>query len=189
MTGTDSQATGPLVLVGAPGSGKSTVGRLLATRLGAGFRDVDAVIEEREGRPISDIFAYDGEPAFRDIEARTTLELLGEPGVLSLGGGAPMTETIRAGLQGHTVVWLDVSVGRACDRVGLNVARPLLVGNVRTRMRHLLAERLPVYEAVATHRVSTDDLTPEEVVDRITAMVSPVQSAPTQQDTSSEVHP
>lgn len=165
--------TGPLVLIGAPGAGKSTVGRLLAARLGCAFYDLDDVIEQREGRSVRDIFAYDGEAAFRAIERDTTLEMLREPAVLSLGGGAPMTPAIQEGLAGHTVVWLEVTAAHAADRVGLNVARPLLLGNVRGRLRSLLEERLPTYERLATHRVTTDALTPDQVADIVLDLVRP----------------
>lgn len=168
-----SPLAAPVVLIGAPGAGKSTVGRLLAARLGCEFLDVDREIEQRQGRPIRDIFAYDGEAAFRAIERDTTLELLDRPAVLSLGGGAPMTAEIREGLAGHTVVWLDVTAGRAADRVGLNVARPLLLGNVRGQLRALLAQRLPTYAALATHRVPTDESTPEQVADTVLQLLSP----------------
>jgi shikimate kinase len=156
---------GPVVLVGAPGSGKSTVGPLLAARLGLPFVDVDAVIEERTGRSVAEIFADEGEPAFRALEEATTAELLGRPGVLSLGGGAVLSAATRAGLRGHRVVWLQVSASTAVSRVGLNEARPLLLGNVRGRLIKLLAERTPLYAEVATERVETDVLTPEAVVD------------------------
>lgn len=163
--------TRPLVLIGAPGAGKSTVGRLLADRLGCDFLDVDDVIEERTGRTVRDIFAYEGEAAFRTIESAVTLDLLDRPAVISLGGGAPMTPAVQQGLAGHTVVWLEVAAGRAADRVGLNVARPLLLGNVRGQLRALLEQRLPTYAALATHRVTTDELTPDEVTEAVLAAV------------------
>ena len=157
--------TGPIVLVGAPGSGKSTTGALLAERLGVPFTDVDAVIEERTGRSIAAIFADDGEPAFRALEEQVTAELLERPGVLALGGGAVLSATTRAALRGHQVVWLQVSAATAVSRVGLNEARPLLLGNVRGRLIKLLAERTPLYAEVATRRVETDARPPEEVVE------------------------
>ena len=159
----------PVVLVGAPGSGKSTVGGLLAERLGVPFADVDAVIEQRTGRSIAEIFADDGEPAFRALEEQVTAELLGGPGVLSLGGGAVLSPTTRSALRGHRVVWLQVSAATAVSRVGLNEARPLLLGNVRGRLIKLLAERTPLYAEVATERVDTDASTPDEVVERLLA--------------------
>lgn len=159
--------TGPVVLVGAPGSGKSTTGVLLAERLGVPFADVDAEIERRTGRTIAAIFADDGEPAFRALEEQVTAELLTTPGVLALGGGAVLSATTRAALRGHRVVWLQVSASTAVSRVGLNEARPLLLGNVRGRLIQLLAERTPLYAAVATERLETDRLPPEEVVARL----------------------
>ncbi len=181
----------PLVLIGAPGAGKTTVGRLLAKRLGCEFLDVDAVIEEREGRPIRDIFAYDGESAFREIERTVTLELLDRKAVVALGGGAPMTPAIQEGLAGHTVVWLDVPAGQAADRVGMNVARPLLLGNVRGQLRKLLEQRLPTYQALATHRVGTDTLSPAQVADAVIDLIHPTLLHPTAQEdsvTTIEVH-
>jgi shikimate kinase len=162
-----------VVLVGAPGSGKSTVGGLLAERLGVPFVDVDAVIEQRTGRSIAAIFADDGEPAFRALEEQVTAELLGGPGVLSLGGGAVLSPTTRAALRGRRVVWLQVSAATAVSRVGLNEARPLLLGNVRGRLIKLLAERTPLYAEVATERVDTDASTPDEVVERLLEAVAP----------------
>lgn len=152
------------MLVGAPGSGKSTVGALLSARLGVPFVDVDAVVESRAGKPVSEIFADDGEPAFRAMEEATTAELLGRPGVLSLGGGAVLPAATRDALQGHRVAWLQVSATNAAKRVGLNEARPLLLGNVRGTLIRLLAERTPLYAEVATVTVNTDDREAEDVV-------------------------
>ncbi len=164
----------PVVLVGAPGSGKSTVGALLAERLGVPFADVDAVIEQRTGRSIGAIFADDGEQVFRALEEQVTAELLGTPGVLSLGGGAVLSPSTRAALRGHRVVWLQVSAATAVQRVGLNEARPLLLGNVRGRIKALLDERTPVYESVATAVVETDGRTAAEVADAVVAALAGV---------------
>jgi len=155
---------GPLVLVGAPGAGKSTIGRALAAQLDLPFRDVDTVIEERAGKSVADIFADDGEPAFRAREETVTAELLGRPGVLALGGGAVLSARIRAGLAGHLVVWLQVSAGEAAKRVGLTEARPLLLGNVRGRLVKLLAARTPLYVEVARLVVATDGRDADQVV-------------------------
>lgn len=158
-----------IALVGAPGAGKSTVGRLLADSLGRAFVDVDSEIEHRAGKPVAEIFADDGEQTFRALEEAATLDLLGKGGVVSLGGGAVMSETIRDALAGHLVVWLEVSIAQATRRVGMNRVRPLLLGNVRARLIELLRYRTPLYRAVATMTINTDDLTPEQVVQTIEA--------------------
>ncbi|AXE38799.1 shikimate kinase [Acidipropionibacterium virtanenii] len=157
-----------VAVIGAPGSGKSTVGPLLAARLGRRFVDVDTVIEEAEGRPISDIFVTDGEPCFRELETRHTLAELAAGGVVSLGGGAPATPVVGEALTRVCVVWLEVSARTASGRVGLNDAtRPLLMGNVHSRMVRLMAERRPVYAAPADIHIVTDRLRPDQIVEEI----------------------
>ena len=158
---------GPIVLVGAPGSGKSTVGALLAERLGVPFRDVDAVIVERTGKSITEIFTDDGEAAFRALEEQLTAELLPLPGVLSLGGGAVLSATTRAALHDHRVVWLRVGLAQSVKRVGLDTARPLLLGNVRGTLRKLLDERAELYREVSSQVIDTDSTTPADVVEMI----------------------
>jgi shikimate kinase len=158
---------GPIVLVGAPGSGKSTVGAMLADQLGVAFRDVDAVLVERAGKPIAEIFADDGEAAFRALEEQITAELLELPGVLSLGGGAVLSAATRAALRGRRVVWLRIGLSQSVKRVGLDTARPLLLGNVRGQLLKLLNERAVLYAEVATEVVDTDDKTPVQVVEMI----------------------
>jgi shikimate kinase len=158
---------GPIVLVGAPGSGKSTVGALLAERLGVTFHDADAVVVERAGKSIAEIFTDDGEAEFRALEEQITTELLALPGVLSLGGGAVMSAATRRALRGHRVVWLSVGLTQSVKRVGLDTARPLVLGNVRGQLLKLLNERAPLYAEVATDVVDTNDTTPAEVVEMI----------------------
>jgi shikimate kinase len=158
---------GPIVLVGAPGSGKSTVGAMLAERLGVAFRDVDAVIVERAGKSIAEIFVDDGEAAFRALEEQVTAELLELPGVLALGGGGVLSAATRAALGGDRVVWLRIGLSQAVKRVGLDTARPLLLGNVRGRLLKLLNERAALYAEVATEVVDTDETTPAEAVEMI----------------------
>jgi shikimate kinase len=158
---------GPIVVVGAPGSGKSTVGALLAERLGVPFRDVDDVIVERAGKSISDIFTEDGEAAFRVLEEQTTAELLPLSGVLSLGGGAVLSAATRASLSEHRVVWLKVGLSQAVKRIGLDTARPLLLGNVRGQLLKLLDERAELYGQVATDVIDTDHAAPAEIVEMI----------------------
>lgn len=163
------------VLVGPPGAGKSTVGVLLAERLGVAFADTDALVEATAGRAISDIFLTDGEPTFRALERDAVAQALADhDGVLALGGGAVMTEAVRDLLDGHPVVFLAVGLAAGVRRVGLSTARPLLAGvNPRATFAALLSERLPVYRSVARHEVATDDLTPDAVVDTIVAALAP----------------
>ncbi|MEU4037674.1 shikimate kinase [Streptomyces collinus] len=153
-----------VVLVGPMGVGKSTVGRLLAERLGVGYRDTDDDIVAAEDRTIADIFLDEGEPAFRAIEKRAVAAALAEhAGVLALGGGAVLDADTRALLAGHRVVYLSMDVEEAVRRTGLNVARPLLVVNPRKQWRELMEARRHLYEEVATAVVPTDGRTPEEV--------------------------
>jgi shikimate kinase len=165
-----SAPAGPpaVVLVGPPGAGKSTVGRILAARLGMEYRDTDTDIETAAGRPIPDIFIDQGEPHFRDLE-RTAVHaaLAGHGGVLSLGGGAIMDETTRGLLTGLPVVFLDVSLHNAVHRVGLDGPRPLLAVNPRQRWRELMELRRPLYTQAARTVVSTDDRTPEDVAEAV----------------------
>ncbi len=154
-----------LALIGAPGSGKSTLGPALAQRLGVPFVDVDAVIEARQGREIRDIFADDGEPAFRVIERDVTVELLAGEGVVSLGGGAPLTPEIAAALAAVPTVWLQVDARNAVKRIGLDEGRPLLAGGgVRATLIKLLNARTPVYRELADVEIDTNGHEPDELV-------------------------
>ena len=161
------------VLIGPPGAGKSTVGPLLAALLGVGFAETDAMVEEVAGKPVSDIFISDGEPAFRALERTAVARALAShPGVVALGGGAVMDPGTRHLLAGHRVVYLQTGFAAAVQRVGLDSPRPLLLRNPRARMRELLAERLPVYEALAEITVVTDDRGPQEIAGEIAAAVT-----------------
>ncbi|MEU6121883.1 shikimate kinase [Streptomyces sp. NPDC047123] len=161
--------TGPkIVLVGPMGVGKTTVGELLAERLGTSFRDTDADIVTAQGREISDIFVDEGEPYFRDLErAAVAAALTGHDGVLALGGGAILDGTTRALLAEHPVVCLAMDVEEAVRRTGLNQARPLLAVNPRKQWRELMEARRPLYAEVARVVVTTDDRTPDEVAQAI----------------------
>jgi shikimate kinase len=153
-----------VVLVGPMGAGKTTVGELLATAWGVKLRDTDRDVEETEGRPISEIFVDRGEGYFRERERAAVAEALRtHDGVLALGGGAVLDPGTREALRGEVVVFLQVGLTDAVKRVGLGTARPLLLGNVRARVKALLDERLPVYREVATVTVQTDGRSAEEV--------------------------
>ncbi|GAA2593632.1 shikimate kinase [Streptomyces violaceus] len=153
-----------IVLVGPMGVGKSTVGQLLAERLGAGYRDTDDDIVAAQNRTIAEIFVEEGEAAFRAIEKQAVREALaGYDGVLALGGGAVLDQDTRELLAGQRVVYLSMDVEEAVKRTGLNAARPLLAINPRKQWRELMEARRHLYEEVATAVVATDGRTPEEV--------------------------
>ncbi len=154
------------VLIGLPGSGKSTIGRRLAKTLDLGLVDTDVAIEESTGRTIAEIFATDGEPEFRRIEADVIRDALAtHDGVLSLGGGAVTTAAVREALRGHTVVYLEISAAEGVRRTGGATVRPLLAGPDRAeKFKALMAERVPLYRQVATLRVSTNHRNPGAVV-------------------------
>lgn len=153
-----------IVLVGPMGVGKSTVGQLLAARLGVGYRDTDDDIVAAQGRSVAEIFVEEGESAFRAIEKRAVRTALAEhEGVLALGGGAVLDADTRALLAGERVVYLSMDVEEAVRRTGLNAARPLLAVNPRKQWRELMEARRHLYEEVATAAVATDGRTPEEV--------------------------
>jgi shikimate kinase len=153
-----------VVLVGPMGAGKTTVAGLLGEAWGVPVRDTDADIEASTGRTIADLFVESGEEHFRDLEAAAVAAALAEhDGVLALGGGSVLRAETRDLLTGVPVVFLRVGLSDAVKRVGLGVGRPLLLGNVRSRIKTLLDERTPVYESVATHVVDTDGRLPLDV--------------------------
>jgi shikimate kinase len=157
-----------VVLVGPPGSGKTTIGRALAARLEVTVRDTDEDIEAQSGSSITELFVEHGEPHFRQLERAAVRAALAEhDGVLSIGGGAVVDADTRALLDGRTVVFLDVSVAEASNRVGMSGPRPLLLGNVRGRLRQLMDERRPLYTQVATLTVDTSGRTPDDIVSEI----------------------
>ena len=159
----------PIVLVGVPGAGKTTVGKLLARAMNVDFFDSDQVIESRAGKSVSDIFTQDGEPAFRKIEHDVVCELLqNDAAVLALGGGSLGNDDTRTQVSKAKVVWLIAGLAQAVDRVGMNRNRPLLLGNVRGQLADLMTAREPLYKEVATIAVDTSKLIPSEVVQAIT---------------------
>lgn len=158
------------VIIGAPGAGKTSVGRRVAERLSVPFADSDHLVEERAGMRVADIFVAEGEPYFRRLEQEVIAEAVGNfAGILSLGGGAVMTPGTGQLLEGIPVVWLEVDISDAAHRVGMNASRPLLLGNVRGTLTTLLRERTPVYESMATVRIQTSGRSLRAVVDDVCA--------------------
>ena len=156
-----------IVLVGFMGAGKTTVGQLLAGQLGLPFTDSDRVIEQRAGRPVRQIFAEDGESAFRALEHEVITALLDGPElVLALGGGAAEHPGTRQRLAAAQVVYLHVSYEQALARVGGDPGRPMLA---RPGLAETYQRRLTLYAVLATLTVPTDGLPPEAVSQAIVA--------------------
>ncbi len=158
------------ILIGAPGSGKTTVGELLAAILGLPFADSDQLVEIGHGQSVPDIFINHGESVFREWEhAVITSALHTCEGVLSLGGGAVMDERTAKEIHdsGAPIFWLHVSSSVAFRRAGLSAPRPLLVGNVRANLVSLLETRTPIYERLATHRIDANSLDAQQLAQQI----------------------
>ncbi len=174
---TPAVPAGLVVLVGPPASGKTTVGGALARRLGAVFRDTDHDVEAEAGASVAEVFVSLGEPHFRAMEERAVARALGEhTGVLALGGGAVTSARTRAllvahGAAGGTVVWLDVDLASAAQRVGLSRDRPILGVNPRQMLRQMLQTRAPLYGEVATLHLQTGGRPVEDVVADVLAVL------------------
>ena len=162
-----------LVLIGPPGAGKSTVGRLVAKNLGVSFRDTDADIVAVTGKTVAEVFIDDGEEHFRALE-RTAVEaaLRRHAGVLSLGGGAVLDAGTRALLKEHRTLLLQVDLSSAASRVGMNRDRPVLALNPRAQLKQLLDARMPLYLEVATDVVDTSNRSARQVADDVTALLA-----------------
>jgi shikimate kinase len=168
------------VLVGLPGSGKTTIGRRLSKALGVSLLDTDVAIEQRTGRSIADIFATDGEREFRRIEEEVVRAALADhDGVVSLGGGAVTSPGVCEALAGHTVIYLEISAREGVRRTGGNTVRPLLAGPDRAeKFRALMSKRIPLYRRVATIRIDTNRRNPGGVVRQILSRLQATQNIP-----------
>lgn len=165
-----------IVVIGFMGAGKTTIGHMLAERLGIPFLDSDLVIERQQGRAIKDIFATDGEPTFRQIEHDTIVSLLaGDDVVLALGGGATMREDTRQAMRGHEVVYLQVSLEEALLRVGRDEFRPMLH---LPDVEGLYARRLPIMESCASLAVPTDGRRAETIMQDVLQQLSVAAERP-----------
>jgi shikimate kinase len=168
-----------VILIGPPGSGKSTVGPLLATLLGVDFAETDGLIAARAGKPVGDIFIDDGEDAFRDLERAAAGEAIaGNRGVLALGSGSILSQATRSLLDGQRVVYLETAFPAVARRSGLEGPHPPLPGNPRGRLRQLLEERRPLYADLAWLTVTTDDRDPQQVAGEIAAAIAGSRAAP-----------
>jgi shikimate kinase len=159
-----------VILIGPMGSGKTTIGQLIAKRLDIAFRDTDQVVEEETGRTVSDIFLEDGEDAFRLLEKGVLRnELLSDGTVLALGGGAPISMDAQSALRAiaSPVVYLDISLATVAPRIGFNRDRPLLLHNPRGQWQTLMEARRPIYESIADTVIDVNMKSETEIVDEI----------------------
>jgi len=157
------------VLVGAPGSGKSTVGAILAERLGVPLHETDDAVAADARMSVSDIFITAGEERFRELEEAASLALLSGDGVVVLGGGAVESALVRRALSDLPVAALQVDANTAIARLGLTGPRSVLLGPVRKQWADLLGARELLYSEVARVRVDTRDRTPAQVAEDVIA--------------------
>ena len=163
-----------VILIGPMGSGKTTIGQLVAQRLDIPFRDTDQVIEESSGRTVSDIFLEDGEEAFRVLEKGVLRdELLSDGTVLALGGGAPISIDAQSALRAIAtpVIYLDISLATVAPRIGFNRDRPLLLHNPRGQWQTLMEARRPIYESIADTVIEVNTKTEIDIVDEILEVI------------------
>ena len=163
-----------LILIGPMGSGKTTIGKLMANKLNVPFRDTDEVIVAQTGKSISEIFLEEGEDAFRLLEkAVLRQELLSDDTVLALGGGAPISIDAQSALRAiaSPVIYFDISLASVAPRIGFNRDRPLLLSNPRGQWETLMQERRPIYEAIADKVIDVNGKSEDDIVNEISAVI------------------
>jgi len=154
------------ILIGPPGSGKSSVGKALSRELSTSFADTDALIVERSGQSIPEIFAERGEQGFRAIERSVVLETLeSNIGVISLGGGAVLDEDVQAAISKSSaeIIFLRVGIANVLARIGAKADRPLIASDPERQWCDIFALREPIYSRLATIEISSDNKKPYEV--------------------------
>jgi len=164
-----------LILIGPMGSGKTTIGQLLATNLNLTFRDTDQVIESETGKTVSEIFLDQGEDKFRALEkAVLRKELLTDETILALGGGAPISIDAQSALRAiaSPVIYFDISLASVAPRIGFNRDRPLLLHNPRGQWETLMQERRPIYESIADIVIDVNAKSEQAIVAEILEAVA-----------------
>jgi shikimate kinase len=156
------------IFIGPMGSGKSTIGKAVASALGLPFRDTDSIIEEREEMPVSQIFIDKGEEYFRTVEKKVLRdELLNDGSILALGGGAPISVDAQSALKVSSapVIYLDISLASVAPRIGFNRDRPLLLHNPRGQWQTLMEVRRPIYESIANVVIDVNGKSQKQIVE------------------------
>ena len=164
-----------LILIGPMGSGKTTIGQLLATNLNLTFRDTDQVIESETGKTVSEIFLDQGEDKFRALEkAVLRKELLTDETILALGGGAPISIDAQSALRAiaSPVIYFDISLASVAPRIGFNRDRPLLLHNPRGQWETLMQERRPIYESIADIVIDVNAKSEQAIIKEILEAVA-----------------
>lgn len=167
-----------VAVIGAPGAGKTTVGAQVAQRLGMTFVDSDAQVADQTGKPLTELFVTSGERGVRELQRQVICDALGDEVVVAVASGAIEDASVRAALEDARVVWLAVEAPNAFSRLGLNVPRPVALGNVRAQFSAMLAEREQLYAQSADLRVTTDHRSVSEVVEEVAMWIS--EGAPQQ---------
>lgn len=166
-------SSGHIVVVGAPGAGKTTVGSALARRTDRLFIDTDAAVARLAGRGLPELFITEGEMGVRRLERQAVADAVSSvPAVIALGSGAVLDDDVRATVSGLPTVWLRVTAPNAISRIGMNVPRPVALGNVRAQFAAMMAEREPHYAQLASIAVETDHRPEDDILAQILAELS-----------------